>query len=135
MNSATWAAMIEAGDALEQRILGKRLVHSSDALSLQAGGHNTTLVEHAIEQTRGTMFVETLGTMLSDDVDYLPAEALGAAQEAAMRLARRIAARTPERGSSSTGEVAQNMWWHLGRHHGMGNTAEAARSPTRSSRK
>ena len=63
--------------------------------------------------------VETLNA-LTQAVDNLPLDTLPAAQEAAMRLVRRVAARTPE------------TWWHLDRHHGLGDIRSTVRmrSPT-----
>eukprot|EP00439_Symbiodinium_sp_Y106_P076460 s679_g15.t1 len=63
MSPAIWATMIEVGEALEHLVRGRRLVFSSDTLSLQAGGHDPARVEQAIGQARGNRFVETLGAM------------------------------------------------------------------------
>ena len=71
------------------------------------------------ERERERERVETLNA-LTQAVDNLPLDTLPAAQEAAMRLVRRVAARTPE------------TWWHLDRHHGLGDIRSTVRmrSPT-----
>ena len=130
-NPNTWATMIEVGEALEHLVQGQPLAHPSDTLCLQDGGHDTNLVEHDIDQARGSNFIEVT-TALLHDVDYLPEDMLPAAQEAALRLVRRIAARTPTMGDGpQTGNAT--AWWQLDRHHGLGDyhTTEAQpRSPT-----
>ena len=111
---------------LEKSVQGS--VHHSDALSLQNGGHDTSLVEQVASQMRGSTFVETVSALLND-VDHLPDDALPASQEAAVRLVRRIAARTPTPGETpTTGD--QDAWWQLERHHGMGDAYSTVRSPT-----
>ena len=130
-NPNTWATMIEVGEALEQLVQGQPLAHPSDTLCMQDGGHDTNLVEHDTDQGQGRNFIEVT-TALLHDVDYLPEDTLPAAQEAALRLVRRIAARTPTRGEGPpTGNAT--AWWQLDRHHGLGDyrsTETQPRSPT-----
>ena len=120
VSTATWASMIEVGDAREQL-----LTHDADTLGLAARGHAARLVDQAIGQARASMFVETLGAMVSV-VDHLPDDALPAALKVALRLVRRILARRPGEAAPSTG--SEQMWWHPDRHHGLGNVAESAAS-------
>ena len=52
-STATWAALIEVGEALEKLIYGGTLVHHSDVVALDVGGHDTDLVARAQEMKRG----------------------------------------------------------------------------------
>ena len=85
------------------------------------------MVAEATGEARGKAMVETLPALL-EDVDRLPENSLAATQEAAMRLVRRIASRTPEllqQVGGTGGDAA--MWWTLDRHHGLGNLATTPR--------
>ena len=84
-STATWAAMIEVGEALEELIHGGHLVHHSDVVALDVGGHDTDLALRTQDEARGNEFIETL-TALLETVDSLPRGNLPAAREAAMRL-------------------------------------------------
>eukprot|EP00439_Symbiodinium_sp_Y106_P002132 s9459_g1.t1 len=119
VSTATWAAMIEVGEAIEQLpwciILMQWHYKTGDMT-------RTSWREwQARHGARGTTFVETMGALLTD-VDHLPDDALPAAQEAAMRVVvHRHRGRRPRRRGR----------WQLDRHHGMGDMHNTARSPTR----
>ena len=126
-STATWAALIEVGEALENLIHGGHLVHHSDVLALDGGGHDTDLALPTQDEDRGgNEFIETL-TALLKTVDSLPRGSLPAAQEAAMRLVRRVAARMPTAGDAAPDVGEETSWWHLDRHHGMGRLAYNSR--------
>ena len=86
----------------------------------------TSLFRPKTKTGGGNEFIETL-TALLKTVDSLPRGSLPAAQEAAMRLVRRVAARMPTAGDAAPDVGEETSWWHLDRHHGMGRLAYNSR--------